>query len=87
MTWFLAQNGETALHDVTYFTGVSRQGTERLEKLGGWRPCGARRNTEYPEKQYTAAAEEITLNDEQQRAYDTWPRCRMAAPASRFCRG
>lgn len=31
---FLAQNGETALHDVTYFTGVSRQTLNALEKLG-----------------------------------------------------
>ena len=31
---FLAQNGETALHDVIYFTGVSRQTLNALEKLG-----------------------------------------------------
>ena len=67
---FLAQNGETALHDVTYFTGVSRQTLNALEKLGA---VAYREQEEYriSEKQYTVKAEELTLNDQQQRVCDT----------------
>lgn len=67
---FLAQNGETALHDVTYFTGVSRQTLNALEKLG---VVAYREQEEYriSEKQYTVKAEELTLNDQQQRVCDT----------------
>ena len=67
---FLAQNGETALHDVTYFTGVSRQTLNALEKLGA---VASREQEEYriSEKQYTVKAEELTLNDQQQRVCDT----------------
>ena len=67
---FLAQNGETALHDVTYFTGVSRQTLNALEKLGA---VAYREQEEYriSEKQYTVKAEELTLNDQQQHVCDT----------------
>ena len=67
---FLAQNGETALHDVIYFTGVSRQTLNALEKFGA---VAYREQEEYriSEKQYTVKAEELTLNDQQQRVCDT----------------
>ena len=67
---FLAQNGETALHDVTYFTGVSRQTLNALEKLG---TVAYREQEEYriSEKQYTVKADSLTLNSQQQRVCDT----------------
>ena len=53
-----------------YFTGVSRQTLNALEKLGA---VAYREQEEYriSEKQYTVKAEELTLNDQQQRVCDT----------------
>ena len=67
---FLAQNGETALHDVIYFTGVSRQTLNALEKLGA---VAYREQEEYriSEKQYTVKANSLTLNSQQQHVCDT----------------
>ena len=63
---FLAQNGETAMHDLLYFSGVTRQTVNALEK------CGAvtfREQEEYriSEKQYAVKPEPLTLNDQQSR--------------------
>ena len=63
---FLAQNGETAMHDLIYFSGVTRQTVTALEK------CGAvtfREQEEYriSEKQYAVKPEPLTLNDQQSR--------------------
>ena len=66
---------------------LSRQGIRSLEQAG---LVSLRSQEEYriSRRDYDAAAEEITLNDEQQRAYDDdpAPSAAMAAPASPFCR-
>ncbi len=66
---FLAQNGETAMHDLRYFTGAERRTVTDLQKLGAVR---LREQEEYriSEKRYAFRAAEITLNEEQQRVCD-----------------
>ena len=66
---FLAQNGETALHDLRYFTGAAKKTVDDLCRLGA---VSLREQEEYriSEKQYAVKATDITLNDEQQRVCD-----------------
>ncbi len=65
---FLLQQGETAVHELCYFTGVSRRTITNLEKHG---VITLRTQETYriSEKDYPVKAENITLNDEQQQAY------------------
>ena len=67
---FLYRCGETPVHELCYFTGVSRQGLKSLEKLG---VLTIREQEEYriSEKDYAVKAEAITLNDEQQQVFTT----------------
>ena len=65
----LAQAGETSIHDLCYFTGVSRRALENLEKQG---ILTMRQQEEYrinssdnPEK-----PADISLNDEQSQVYE-----------------
>ena len=66
---FLARNGETALHDLRYFTGAAKKTVDDLCRLGA---VSLREQEEYriSEKQYAVKAIDITLNDEQQRVCD-----------------
>ncbi len=66
---FLLQQGETAVHELSYFTGASRQTVTALEKRG---VIELRTQETYriTEKIYHVKAESITLNEEQQQAYD-----------------
>ncbi len=66
---FLTQNGETALHDLRYFTGAAKRTVDELCKLGA---VSLREQEEYriSEKQYAVKAADITLNEEQQRVCD-----------------
>lgn len=66
---FLARNGETALHDLRYFTGAAKKTVDDLCRLGA---VSLREQEEYriSEKQYAVKATDITLNDEQQRVCD-----------------
>lgn len=66
---FLLQNGETGLHDLMYYTGVSRQALTRLEKTG---ILVFREQEVFRVELRKAAqsAEDIRLNEEQQAAYD-----------------
>ena len=66
---FLLQQGETAVHELCYFTGVSRQTVTALEKRG---VIALRTEETYriTEKTYAVKADNITLNDEQQQAYE-----------------
>ena len=66
---FLLQQGETAVHELSYFTGASRQTVTALEKRG---VIELRTQETYriTEKTYHVKAETITLNEEQQQAYD-----------------
>ena len=66
---FLAQNGETSLHDLCYFTGASRKTVELLVQLGA---VALREQEAYriTEKQYAVKPIPITLNDEQQQVYE-----------------
>lgn len=65
---FLLQQGEAAVHEICYFTGVSRATITALEKRG---VVALRTEESYriSEKAYAVKAEPITLNDEQQQAY------------------
>lgn len=67
---FLAQNGETALHDLTYFTGVERRTVNDLCRCGA---VALREQEEYrlSQQQYAVKATPITLNDQQQHVCDT----------------
>ena len=67
---FLAQYGETTVHELCYFTGVTRQALRRLETQG---LVELREQEEYriSEKSYPAKAVPIQLNDEQQQVYET----------------
>ncbi len=67
---FLAQNGETALHDLTYFTGVERRTVTDLCRCGA---AALREQEEYrlSQRQYAVKATPITLNDQQQHVCDT----------------
>lgn len=66
---FLAQNGETGMHDLCYFTGAARKTVELLALNGA---VSLREQEAYriTEKQYAVKAETITLNDEQQQVYE-----------------
>lgn len=66
---FLVRNGETALHDLRYFTGAAKKTVDDLCRLGA---VSLREQEEYriSEKQYAVKATDITLNDEQQRVCD-----------------
>ena len=66
---FLARNGETALHDLRYFTGAAKKTVDDLCRLGA---VSLREQEEYriSEKQYAVKATDITLNDEQRRVCD-----------------
>mgnify|MGYP000549118543 CR=1 FL=1 len=66
---FLAKYGEAPVQELCYYTGVSRQGVRSLERAG---LLSLRSQEEYriTRQDYAAAAEEIRLNDEQQRAYE-----------------
>lgn len=66
---FLLQNGETSLHELLYFTGVSRQAVTNMVKA----EILSQREREVFRVQLRsadAAAPEIRLNEEQQAAYD-----------------
>lgn len=66
---FLHQFGETAVHELCYFTGVSRAALRNLEKAG---IITLREQETYriSTRDYSAAAEPITLNEEQQQVYE-----------------
>ena len=66
---FLLQQGETAVHELCYFTGVSRQTVTALEKRGVI-ALRAEETYRITEKTYAVKADNITLNDEQQQAYE-----------------
>ena len=66
---FLAQNGETGMHDLCYFTGASRKTVELLA-LNGTVSLREQEAYRITEKQYAVKAETITLNDEQQQVYE-----------------
>ena len=65
---FLAQNGETGMHDLCYFTGASRKTVELLA-LNGTVSLREQEAYRITEKLYAVKAEAITLNDEQQQVY------------------
>ena len=65
---FLLRQGETAVHELCYFTGVPRQTVSALEKRGVI-TLRAEETYRISEKEYTVKAEPITLNGEQQQAY------------------
>ena len=66
----LSQSGEVSLHDLMYFTGISRVAVDRLAKRG---IIALREQEEYriSSGDYNVKAIPITLNDEQQQVYDT----------------
>ena len=66
---FLAQNGETGMHDLCYFTGAARKTVELLA-LNGAVSLREQETYRITEKQYAVKAETITLNDEQQQVYE-----------------
>ena len=67
---FLARSGETAMHDLTYFTGAARQTVNGLQQLGA---VAYREQEEYriSAQQYGVKATSLTLNEGQQRVCDT----------------
>ena len=67
---FLARSGETAMHDLTYFTGAARQTVNGLQQLGA---VAYREQEEYriSAQQYAVKATSLTLNEGQQRVCDT----------------
>lgn len=66
---FLAREGETALRDLLYFTGVSRGTVTRLQKQG---LLALRTQERYriSRSSYHVSADEIVLNDSQQQVFD-----------------
>ena len=66
----LIRAGETSVHDLCYFTGVSRRALDSLEKNG---IITLRQQKEYriTSADYSVKAQPITLNDEQQQVYET----------------
>ena len=66
---FLCRCGRTAVHELSYFTGISRQTIRLLEKQG---LIAISDQEEYriSEKDYAVKAIPITLNAEQQTVYD-----------------
>ena len=84
---FLAKYGDAVVQELCYYTGVSRQGIRSLERAG---LVSLRSQEEYriSRRDYDAAAEEITLNDEQQRAYDEiLAQCRDGRPGVTLLQG
>ena len=84
---FLAKYGDAVVQELCYYTGVSRQGIRSLERAG---LVSLRSQEEYriSRRDYVAAAEEITLNDEQQRAYDEiLAQCRGGRPGVTLLQG
>ncbi len=84
---FLAKYGTPWCRELCYYTGVSRQGIRSLERAG---LVSLRSQEEYriSRRDYDAAAEEITLNDEQQRAYDEiLAQCRDGRPGVTLLQG
>ena len=67
---FLSRYGQTPLHELCYFTGVSRPAIRQLEKLG---IIALTQQDEYriSEKGYAVKAVPITLNEEQQVVFET----------------
>ena len=65
----LLDAGETSLHDLCYFTGVTRKALQSLEKSG---LLQFREQEEYriSDQKYAVKATDITLNDEQQAVYE-----------------
>ncbi len=66
---FLAQYGQTSVHDLSYFIGVSRKALNSLEKQGIIKFA---EHEEYRINEYetTVKAKDITLNEEQQTVFD-----------------
>ena len=66
---FLLRQEECAVHELCYFTGAARQTITALEKRG---VITTREEETYriTEKNYAVKPEPITLNDEQQQAYE-----------------
>ena len=66
---FLSRCGQTAVHELCYFTGVSRPALRQLEKQG---IVSITEQEEYriSGKNYAVKPVAITLNDEQQTAYE-----------------
>ncbi|MBE6940469.1 MAG: primosomal protein N' [Ruminococcaceae bacterium] len=66
---FLARFGETTLHDLCYYTGITRASVNRLVKQG---LLVLRQQEEYriPQLQKDVKAENITLNEEQQQVFE-----------------
>jgi primosomal protein N' (replication factor Y) len=64
----LISAGDTSLRDLTYFTGVTRQGLASLEKQGILR-LWQQEEYRIQAGDYTVKAESITLNSEQQQAF------------------
>ena len=66
----LIRTGETSIHDLCYFTGVSRAALNGLEKRG---IIAYRQQEEYriTAAEYAVKAIPITLNEEQQTVYET----------------
>ena len=66
---FLLRQETCAVHELCYFTGVSRQTVTALEKRGVI-AIGEEEVYRIPEKSYTVKADAIILNEEQQQAYE-----------------
>ncbi len=66
---FLSRYGETPVHELCYFTGVTRQALRRLEQLG---LIQLREQEEYriSLKEYSEPAAPIVLNEEQQQVFE-----------------
>ena len=66
---FLTRYGETAVHELCYYTGVSRVALRNLAKQG---ILQLREQEEYriSVKEYAVAAEDIVLNEEQQQVFE-----------------
>ena len=65
----LIQAGETSVHDLIYFTGVSRPGLNSLEKKGIIR-LWQQEEYRISSGDYAVKATDITLNDEQQQVFE-----------------
>ena len=65
----LIQAGDTSVHDLIYFTGVSRQGLNSLEKKGIIR-LWQQEEYRISSGDYAVKATDITLNDEQQQVFE-----------------
>ena len=84
---FLAGSGETTLHDLIYYTGVSRQGVSSLQKRG---LILLRAQEEYriSPRDCAVTAKPIVLNDEQEAAFsELLARCRGQKPGVTLLQG